>query len=109
MSDLQQRIEALEAKITIIGTGLSAILTELAGVGEAEKVSAQGPWDPTKIVWTRAEGNKGSYERSADVNSHDFKALVKDLSKHDGKLMRGDKFYWLFQNGSTVGRKRRKK
>ena len=106
---LEKRVEALEAKITIIGTGLSTLLTELAGVGEAEKVSAQGPWDPAKIVWTRAEGNKGPYERSEDVNSYDFKALVKDLSAHDSKLTRGDYFFWLFQNGSTVGRKKRKR
>ena len=108
MSDLQQRIEALEAKITIIGTGLSAILTELAGVGEAEKVSAQGPWDPAKIVWTQAEGSKGPYEKSDDINNRDFKAMLKDLGEHQGKLMRGDYFIWLFTNGSTVGRKKRK-
>jgi len=107
--DLQQRVDALEAKITIIGTGLSAILTELAGVGEVEKVSSQAPWNPTKIVWTEAEGSKGPYERSEDVNSYDFKALIKDLADHNGKLTRGDFFYWLFQNGSTVGRKKRKR
>jgi len=106
---VEQRIDALEAKITIIGTGLNAILTELAGVGEAAEVGAQAPWNPSLIVWTEAEGPSGKYERSEDLNCKDFKALVKDLGEHKGKLTRGDFFYWLFQNGSTVGRKKRKR
>ena len=106
---IEKRVEAVEAKITVIATGLSAILTELAGVGEAEKVGTQSPWDPTKIVWNEAEGNKGPYERSEDVNNRDFKLMLKDLGEHEGKLTRGDYFYWTFTNGHVVGRKKRKR
>jgi len=103
---LQQRVEALEAKITVIGTGLNTILTELAGIGEAERTEQEKPsWDASKIKWDPAEGNAGPYERSEDVNSLDFKAMLKDLGEHSGKLTRDGLFYWKFENGTIVGRK----
>lgn len=111
MSDLtvEKRVEALEAKVTVIATGLNTILTELAGIGEAEKAETERPsWDASKIKWEQAEGNAGPYERSEDVNNLDFKAMVKDLAEHKGKLSRDNLFYWLFQNGTTVGRKKRR-
>jgi hypothetical protein len=39
------------------------------------------------------------------VDSIDFKNLVKDLNAQKGKLYRDGYFYWLWQSGSTVGRK----
>jgi len=63
-------------------------------------------WDPSKIKWEEAEGPKGKFERSEDVNNLDFKALVKDLADHKGKLTHENSFYWLFENGVTVGRKK---
>ena len=65
-------------------------------------------WDDKKVKWTQAEGSSGPYERSEDVDNLDFKALVKDLAAHKGKLQRNGFFYWLFQSGSIVGRKKRK-
>ena len=66
-------------------------------------------WDPTKISWTQKEGLKGPFEISEDINNPEFKAMLKDLADHKGKLSRkdGDRtvFYWVFQNGTTVGRK----
>ena len=64
-------------------------------------------WDPDKIKWEEAQGASGPYERSEDVNSTDFKSLLKDLAQHNGKLSKEGYFYWLFQNGTTVGRKKR--
>ena len=104
---LEQRVDALEAKITIIGTGLSAILTELAGVGEAEQAEAQAPVDLNRITWVEAEGPKGKFEKSEDINNPEFKKLVKTLAEHDGKMTISDDFVWLYRNGSTVGRKER--
>jgi len=66
-------------------------------------------WRPEKIKWEPAEGASGLYDRSEDVNSLDFKAMVKDLVTHQGKLHRDGFFFWLFRNGYTVGRKPRKK
>jgi len=65
-------------------------------------------WNPSKIKWENAEGSAGPYERSEDVNNLDFKGMVKDLAERKGKLSHNGMFYWLFQNGTTVGRKKRK-
>ena len=64
-------------------------------------------WNPDKIKWEKTEGWKGEYERSEDVNNPEFKAMLKDLAQHGGKLTRNGMFYWVFKNGSTVGRKKR--
>jgi hypothetical protein len=64
-------------------------------------------WNPNGIKWTDATGKKGSYEKSEDYNSLDHKALIKDLAAHQSKLSRDGFFYWLFENGSTIGRKKR--
>jgi len=66
-------------------------------------------WDPNKIKWEPAEGSSGPYERSADVNNPQFKAMLKDLAGHGGKMTRKGYFFWVFKNGSTVGRKKRNK
>jgi hypothetical protein len=68
---------------------------------------AEPSWNPASIKWEQAHGTSGPYERSEDVDSPDFKSLVKDLNQHDGKLAKGGYFFWLFKNGSTVGRKKR--
>jgi len=83
-----------------------------AGIVQAKRLIAQAKgvkeWDPCKIRWGKAEGNSGPYERSEDVNNLEFKAMLKDLAAHGGKMMYDGFFYWSFRNGSTVGRKRRK-
>jgi hypothetical protein len=74
-------------------------------VGVAEKPKFQ--WNPDKIKWEKAEGFKGEFERSEDVNNPEFKAMLKDLESHGGKLTRNSLFYWVYKDGSTVGRKKR--
>ena len=65
-------------------------------------------WNPQAIKWTEAQGSKGPYQRSEDINNLEFKALLKDLASHNGKLTRDGWFFWAFQNGHTIGRKKRK-
>jgi len=72
-------------------------------ITQAEKPKSS--WDPSKIKWTQEEGAKGPFEKSEDLNSLDFKNLIKDLNAQKGKLYRDGYFYWLYQSGSTVGRK----
>ena len=62
-------------------------------------------WNPLQIQWAPKEGAKGPYETSEDLNNTDFKQMHKDLTEHKGALNRDNCFYWLFQNGTTVGRK----
>jgi len=64
-------------------------------------------WNPDKIEWVEAEGTRGPYERSEDVNNLEFKVMLKDLGEHGGKLTREGHFYWVFTSGSVVGRKKR--
>ncbi|MEM3880907.1 MAG: hypothetical protein QXD19_04080 [Candidatus Bathyarchaeia archaeon] len=75
----------------------------------AKLVGAQSAysWNSQAIRWEKAKGERGEYERCSDVENADFKALVKDLEAHDGKLTRDGFFYWLFSDGSAVGRKKR--
>ena len=68
---------------------------------------ARPKWNPDKIIWEKTEGWKGEYERSEDVNNPEFKAMLKDLAQHGGKLTRNGLFYWVFKNSSIVGRKKR--
>lgn len=87
---------------------LNAVEAGIAAARQQIKAVKVG-WDPEKIKWTDAEGTKGPYQRSEDVNSLDFKAMLKDLASHGGRITRNGYFYWTFQNGSTVGRKKRGK
>ena len=73
----------------------------------AKLVGVQPKWDPNKIKCEKAQGQKGEFEKSQDVNNLEFKAMLKDLASHGGKLTRNGMFYWIYKNGSTVGRKRR--
>ena len=66
-------------------------------------------WNPFKIKWQPKEGTHGAYELSEDYNNLDFKAMLKDLEQHKGGLTRDSIFYWIFQNGSSVGRKVKQK
>jgi hypothetical protein len=79
---------------------------------KGENVSPEKPkpkWDPAKIKWTEAQGSSGPYERSDDVNSFDFKELMKDLENHNRKLSHQGYFYWKFEKSAIIGRKKRVK
>jgi hypothetical protein len=95
---LLEFLNACEAGIT----AAKRLIADNKGVFQEEE-----SWDPARIQWTVTEGSKGSYERSEDFASSDFKSLVKDLDQHCRKLARDGYFYWLFSNSSTVGRKKR--
>jgi len=58
------------------------------------------------IVWQEAIGTRGPYEKANPQSTDHFKALLTDLKAHDGKLSRKGYFYWLFGDGSAVGRKK---
>lgn len=74
---------------------------------KTESKPAEPQWTPDRIKWEPTQGTAGPYERSEDVNSIDFKTLLKDLATHQGKLSKDGYFYWTFRNGYTVGRKKR--
>ena len=106
MSD-DKATDALIAFLDAAEAGIAAakqILKE-KGVATTPRIT----WDPEKIKWTQEEGFKGKYEKSEDVNNLEFKAMLKDLQEHKGRMTHNGFFYWVFTNGSTVGRKEMKK
>jgi len=102
IEDFCDFLDGLEASIV----KMKQQIAKLVGVAEPEK--PKWNWNPDKIKWEKAEGWKGEFERSEDINNPEFKAMLKDLAQHNGKLTRDGVFYWVFKNGSTVGRKLRK-
>ena len=80
-----------------------------AGIISARQIIKQAKlgWDPNAIRWEEAQGSSGPYERSQDTNNQEFQIMLKDLKQHNGKLTRNGYFYWLFQDCTTVGRKKR--
>jgi hypothetical protein len=95
---MTRETEALEAFLDVVE----------AGIVQARRVLEGSSWNPDTIKWEARDGTKGPYERSEDVNNLQFKAMLKELAAHDGKLTRDGLFYWTFQNGHTVGRKKAK-
>jgi len=101
IEDFMDFLNGLEASIVKLRTQMNKLF------GSKAEAKRQWNWNPDAIKWEKAEGWKGDYEKSEDVNSLDFKELLKDLAQHNGKLSRNGFFYWTFKNGSTVGRKKR--
>lgn len=62
-------------------------------------------YDVEKIKWEDRTGEKGAYQATEDANNSEYKALREDLQKHEGKMNIKGMFYWVFQNGTTIGRK----
>ncbi|MEM2107860.1 MAG: hypothetical protein QXL10_01055 [Candidatus Bathyarchaeia archaeon] len=85
---------------------LNAVEAGIATARQHIKEAKLG-WDPDQIKWEETQGASGPYQRSEDVNNPEFKLMLKDLQAHGGRLTREGWFYWLFQNGTTVGRKKR--
>ena len=109
---LEKRVEALEAKVHSVLVGFNGILTDTTRIENAEEIQKEAQkekpkWATSKIKWEEKEGPKGKFERSEDVNNPDFKALVKDLAEHKGKLTHEGYFIWLFENGTTIGKKKK--
>jgi hypothetical protein len=94
-------------------TALKALLELLnaleAGVASARQIimEAVSDWDPERIKWHETTGPGGPFQKSDDANNPEFKAMLKDLQVHNGKMTRDGWFYWVFKNGATVGRKKR--
>ena len=99
LEDFCDFLDSLEASVV----KMKMQIAKLVGVVEKQKWN----WNPDAIKWVKTEGWKGDYEKSEDVNNPEFKKMLKDLAEHNGKLTRDGIFYWVFKNGSTVGRKKR--
>ena len=99
-----------ESELQIAKENAVSLLNEWLGIGEAEEKQVKWNWNPQAIKWVETEGFKGKYERYPAEGvkvegNRDYWNLLKDLKAHGGKLSRNGYFYWIFKDGSTVGRK----
>jgi len=85
---------------------LNAVEAGIASARQRIKEEKIG-WNPDQIKWIDAQGTAGPYQRSEDFDNPEFKAMLKDLQAHGGRLTREGWFFWIFQSGATVGRKKR--
>jgi len=97
-------LEVLTDFFNAVEAGISSARQRIKEV----KVLEKPKWNPDAIKWDHAEGSKGPYLRSEDVNNLQFKAMLKDLRAHNNKMTRGGYFYWAFEKSAVVGRKKRK-
>jgi hypothetical protein len=72
--------------------------------------SAKLPFDASKIHWQDRENEKGKFQMSEDYNNPEHKALLEFLTEHaNGCISSEGWFYWVYMNGSAIGRKMQKK
>jgi len=103
--DIQDYCNAVESATVKLRTQIEKML----GSGAMVKGSPKLPFDASKIQWQKKEGTKGEFELSEDYNNLEHKALLKFLNEHAGGCINSEGwFYWVFDNGSTIGRKKRK-
>lgn len=68
--------------------------------------------NPDAIKWQLQPGlnnPKGAFEKSEDFNNSNHKGLVKKLAANKGFLRHKGFQYWLYANGSSIGRRALKK
>lgn len=108
----EEAILKVEVLIDTVSAGQGLIYAALEGAGlmkDSEPVQPAA-WNPKNIKWVQAEGSKGPYQRYPDQDqkaeaTDDYKSLLADLKRHNGRMMRDGYFYWIFQDGATIGRK----
>jgi len=94
-------IEALRLFVDALDNAVQVLRRELG-------FSRTWSWDPSKIKWVKAEGQKGPYERADPQATDHFKSMRTDLKAHDGTLTRDGLFYWVFRDQATAGRKEKR-
>lgn len=99
----EQLYEAL-AKMRDFHQGIAEALDNLI---QQTSETVLKEYDPEKIKWQDKNGQKGPYQASDDVNNPEFKALLKDLADHKGFITFKGFQYWVFQNGSTIARRKK--
>jgi len=71
-----------------------------------QELGGQIQFNPDNINWQDSEGQKGPFQKSEDLNNQNHKSLLSWLNKKGGKANMRGFFYWVYQNGSMIGRKK---
>jgi hypothetical protein len=107
MSDSKQlTLEQLKETLIDFVNGIEAQCVKLKHDLGLAPEQLKYSWNPEKIKWESAQGTKGPYEKSEDVNNLEFKAMLKDLNAHKNFLHHDRWKYWVFKNGTTVARRK---
>ncbi|MGQ9642196.1 MAG: hypothetical protein ACUVUF_08825, partial [Candidatus Bathycorpusculaceae bacterium] len=80
--------EVWDALFELINGQEAGIVAFKQRLGVKKGVTTKPSWNPEAIKWEQAEGSSGPYERSEDVDNPEFKAVLKDLAAHNGRLTR---------------------
>src|SRR5271157_793972 len=84
----------------------SDALDDLLQLQNPTKDLTKLPFDVSKIQWKPKQGDHGPFELSDDYNNPDHQSLLTFTKEHAGGAMTSQNFYyWIFQDGKTVGRK----
>jgi hypothetical protein len=106
LEDFVDFLNAQESSIVNMRLQLEKLVGAVAPV---PKGSPKLPFDVSKIQWQDKENERGKFQLSEDYSNPDHKALLKFLNEHAGGCINSEGyFYWVFKNGSTIGRKKRK-
>jgi hypothetical protein len=100
--------EELYVLLARIRDSFDAVTMEIDKFLGAKTKEVLKEYDVEKISWATKEGNKGPFELCdprKNVDNSDYKALLADLKAHNNRMSINKKFYWLFGNGETIGRK----
>lgn len=100
----EDRVDQLVFAVTDFANAMEAALVSLKK--NVEGLAQFKEYDLEKIAWEDTEGPSGPYQRTEDVNNEAYKALRKDLKEHNGKFRKAGFFVWVFENGTTIGRKK---
>jgi len=103
--------EKTREALLIYADAIDAATTQLRmnlGAETKQQGSPALKFDTSKIVWKKAEGNKGPFEiaekKMNDGNS-DYVALDRFLENAGGRVSSEGYFIWQFPKKDAVGRK----
>ena len=103
---IQDEHEIEIAKASVEGL-IDGWLTPSEFTSQTQPQTKPTTYDMSKIKWEEKTGQRGLFEKTDDYTSSDYKALLHELQSHNGKMRKHCYFVWIFQNGTTIGRKRK--
>jgi hypothetical protein len=98
LDDMLTYLECQEAGIVQLRMQIKKVLGEV-------KPSAKLPSKVDAIKWEGAESPKGKFEVSHDYSNPEHKSLLAFLNTAGGVMSSEGYFYWIYPDGSTIGRK----
>lgn len=103
-------LEALTDFLNACEAGIEAARQTIKKVKRLDEPSEKSTVNVASIKWLPAEGPRGVYEKSIDLQNPEFQALLAQLTEHHGFMDIGGMYYWSFSGSSTgIGRKPRQK